>query len=185
MATSQLLLPDKLHSRKKLEHWAGRYPAFEREKDEILEKTITSAVKDDRGLTFDELRFLFVWKSGPRNLHHLKKDEPIARLSREAIKEKSVQPLCQLNGIRVPTASALLHFAYPEEFPVIDRRVLVSAQRLDPEDKSTTIGVNLWDEYLEWSVPTAKQHKASLRNFDRALWQYNVEESFKKKYWPE
>lgn len=185
MADQEFSLPEKLRGPECIKFWAGRYPIFEREKDDQLARMITCAMEDDRGLTRVELRFLFVWKSGSRNLHHLEYDEAkIARHSREAFEIKCVRPLLQLRGIRIPTASAALHFAFPNEFPVVDRRVLVTTGRIDREDKNKTVGLGLWDEYVEWCIPMASNCKVSLRDFDRALWQHDVETSFKEKYWP-
>ena len=185
MADQKFSLPKKLCDPEGIKYWAGRYPDFEREKDDQLAQMITRAVKDNRGLTCEDLRFLCVWKSGPRNLHHLPDDKTtVARLSREAFKNKCVRPLCELPGIQIPTASAALHFAFPEKFPVIDRRVLTTTGRIDPKDENKSVGLTLWDEYVKWCVPAACECKVSLRDFDRALWQYDVETSFKKNYWP-
>ena len=185
MVDQKFSLPENLRGPKDIKYWAGRYPDFEREKDDQLERMITCAMKDERGLTCEELRFLCVWKSGPRNLHHLPDDKTtIACLSRKAFENECVRPLCELPGIQIPTASAALHFAFPEKFPVIDRRVLVTTGRIDPEDKNKIVGLALWDEYVKWCVPAAAEREVSLRDFDRALWQYDVETSFKKKYWP-
>lgn len=189
MTKRKFLLPQKWRGRKDVEYWAGRYPAADRKKDDLLARILSHAVEHSRGLTYDELRFLFVWKSGPRNLRYLP-DGPegaklIERLTRKGLKEKCIKTLCDLPGIQIPTASAILHFAYPEEFPVIDRRVLVTTGYFtEEESQKKTIGPLLWDKYVKWCVPMAEYCEVSLRDFDRGLWQYDVEKAFRKNYWP-
>ena len=185
MATNEFSLPDALHGRMNIEYWASRYPIIEQEKDEQLEQIFANVHDDERGLTSEELRFLVVWKSGTRNLGHLKNNKPeqVECYTRKAIHEKCVKPLCELSGVRIPTASAFLHFAFPEEFPIIDRRVLITTGRIDAEN-DVGIGIRLWREYLEWCPRTARHNEVSLRVPDRALWQYDVEASFKREFWP-
>ena len=189
MADKKFSLPVELHSKKNIQYWAGRYPVFERKKDDLLARIIPRAVDENRGLTFEELRFLFVWKSGPRNLRHLpegrKGEALIESLTRKAFKIRCARILCELPGIQIPTASAILHFAFPDEFPVIDRRVLVTTNYFTEEESlRKTIGFPLWDAFVKWCVGKVEHIDVTLRELDRALWQFDVEKSFKEKYWP-
>lgn len=189
MAEQEFSLPVELRSKKDIMYWARRYPVSDRRKDDLLARILPHAIEKDRGLTYDELRFLFVWKSGPRNLRYLP-DGPegaalIERLTRKGLKEKCVKTLCDLPGIQIPTASAILHFAFPDEFPVIDRRVLVTTGYFTEEESlRKTIGLPLWVKFVRWSVQAVGRSDVTLRDLDRALWQFDVERSFRENYWP-
>jgi len=87
-----------------------------------------------------------------------------------AVDERTrMKALVELRGVGVPTASALLHFAYPDESPIIDVRALES---LGVERKASP-GVGLWLAYATSCRELAAAHRVSIRTLDKALWQYS------------
>jgi hypothetical protein len=83
--------------------------------------------------------------------------------------------LTTLRGVGIPMASAILTAIHPEKYTVLDYRALES------------LGVNNWPDtvgfyvhYLEACRELAVRYGKSLRDFDRALWQWSKEQSHVK-----
>jgi hypothetical protein len=83
-----------------------------------------------------------------------------------------VDALTALSGVGVPTASALLHFACPESFPILDVRALWSLGMAGRSAYSATF----WVQYVEACRAIASRHNVSMRTLDKALWQYSKEQ---------
>jgi hypothetical protein len=75
-----------------------------------------------------------------------------------------------LQGVQVPVASAILTAIDPERYTVIDFRAL-EALGCDSKDRS----VNFYLAYLKTCRQLASKHGVTLRNLDRALWQWSNE----------
>jgi len=84
-----------------------------------------------------------------------------------------VEALLKLGGVGIPTASTLLYFAYPSDYPILDFRALES---LGVKSRST-YPVSFWLQYLEACRELARQNGVSLRTLDLALWQHSKEQS--------
>ncbi len=79
--------------------------------------------------------------------------------------------LLQLEGVGVPTAPALLQFAFPTEYPILDVRALESLG----ERGSSVYSTSYWLEYLTFCRDLAKDASVSIRTLDKALWQHSKE----------
>ena len=82
-----------------------------------------------------------------------------------------IEELLSLRGIGVPTASALLHFASSDGYPILDFRALESLGRTERETYST----DFWLRYLAACRGLASAHGVSVRTLDKALWQHSKE----------
>ena len=76
-----------------------------------------------------------------------------------------------LDGVSWPTASAILHFAHRDPYPVLDYRAV------------WTVGVDSpWYDYAFWAAYTAfcralaTAHGLTMRELDRALWQFSKDQ---------
>jgi hypothetical protein len=76
-----------------------------------------------------------------------------------------------LAGVGLPTASVLLHFAFPETLPILDVRALESLGFRGGSSYTTTF----WTSYVSACREIAAQHRVSLRTLDKALWQFSKE----------
>jgi hypothetical protein len=85
-----------------------------------------------------------------------------------------MQALVELEGVGVPTASTLLHFAHPDDYPILDVRALES---LGHTGKSTAYTIPFWLSYLEACRELAMHHGVSIRTLDKALWQHSKEQA--------
>jgi len=121
-----------------------------------------------------DLLAIFEWKTKGRGKSRLAEnsDEEIAdalRIAASATTERAaVAVLCGLHGVGVPVASAILTAIHPDRYTVIDFRAL-EALGCASGDRS----VNFYLEYLEQCRRLAKRHAVSLRDLDRALWQWS------------
>jgi hypothetical protein len=79
--------------------------------------------------------------------------------------------LVELEGVGVPTASTLLHFARPDEYPILDVRALESLG----QNARSVYPVTYWLDYLHACRRLAQCHGVSIRTLDKALWQYSKE----------
>ncbi len=79
--------------------------------------------------------------------------------------------LLSLDGVGVPTASALLYFAFPDRYPVLDVRALES---LGVRGRSTYPPA-FWLAYLDACRALAAAHGVTVRTLDKALWQFSRE----------
>ena len=81
--------------------------------------------------------------------------------------------LLELEGVGVPTASTLLYFAFPDDYPILDVRALES---LGVKPRSQ-YPVSFWVAYLDACRTVARRCAVSIRTLDKALWQHSKERS--------
>src|SRR3954454_7416462 len=80
--------------------------------------------------------------------------------------------LLELKGVGVPTASTLLYFAFPDDYPILDVRAL---HALGHKPRSV-YPISYWLPYLAACRELALEHGVSLRTLDKALWQWSKEQ---------
>ncbi len=119
---------------------------------------------------------IFNWKTKGRGRSRLclNSDKEIADALRLAVsagtERAAVAVLVGLHGVLVPVASAVLAAIDPERYTVIDFRAL-EALGSNSSDRS----VNFYLAYLDHCRRLAREYRVSLRDFDRALWQWSSE----------
>lgn len=64
-------------------------------------------------------------------------------------------------------ASVILHFAFPDQYPILDVRAMNSVGA----SKHYTLAK--WTQYSELCRDAAAEHGVSLRTLDKALWAYD------------
>jgi len=84
-----------------------------------------------------------------------------------------IEALLALTGVGVPTASTLLYFAFPNDYPILDVRALES---LGVKARSQ-YPVSFWLAYLDACRELAGRCGVSLRTLDKALWQHSKDGS--------
>jgi hypothetical protein len=116
------------------------------------------------------------WKSGRTQRRAEANSEHVVEETTQLVFETTdesfrVGALCSLEGVGVPTASALLFFAFPNDYPILDRRALeslgVRARGQYPRA--------FWLEYLAVCRKLARKHGVRIRVLDKALWQHSKE----------
>jgi hypothetical protein len=127
-------------------------------------------------LTKDDLRTVAQWKA-PRAAGHIE-DNPeeyvkeITAFALAATTERArIEVLTNLDGVRWPTASVILHFFHKEPYPIMDFRALWSVSLDVPVQYSFAY----WWPYVESCRALSKETGLDMRTLDRALWQYSKE----------
>lgn len=94
--------------------------------------------------------------------------EEITRVSFAAETERlRIGSLLALRGVYWPMASVILHFAFPDRYPILDVRAMNTV------GGSTLYTFEKWLEYLELCQATAKSHGITMRALDKALWAFD------------
>ena len=153
-----------------LPKWSARYDT--KGDDEALAAGTRVASGD---YSAENLGVIFKWKTRNRGVSRLSKNTAaeIADALRLAIlaetDRSAISVLRGLSGVETPVASAILTTINPERYTVIDFRAL-HALGTETADRS----VPFYLLYLSYCRATAKEHNLTLRNFDRALWQWSA-----------
>jgi predicted KAP-like P-loop ATPase len=128
---------------------------------------------------------IFKWKTRGRGISRLRRNssDEIAdalRLAANAKTERAaIAVLIGLQGVNVPVASAILTAIDPERYTVIDFRALEALG-----SKSTDRSVNFYLVYLDTCRQLATAHHVSLRDLDRALWQWSSQREARREQRP-
>jgi len=82
--------------------------------------------------------------------------------------------LCALHGVRVPTASAILSWVFPERWPVIDRRAWAALADLGyvEASRATRLTPGDWEMFCSIVIPAAKAVDWTPQKMDRWLYGY-------------
>jgi hypothetical protein len=157
-----------------IEALAARFP--EVDESDLL---ATGARARARGhYTRDELVAVCAWKT-PRSRPRVaaNSDDAVVDATGRALasldEATRFAALLELAGVGAPTASTLLYFAFPNDYPILDVRALES---LGVRSRST-YPVSFWLVYLETCRGLARRSGVSIRTLDKALWQYSRERS--------
>lgn len=124
--------------------------------------------------TRDELLTVCRWKTA-RSRSKVKKndEETVVETTARALdtddERRRMQALRELKGVEIPTASALLCCAFPDDYPILDVNALSA---LGYVRKRTTYSVSFWLKYLKACRRFAAECGVSPRVLDKALWQY-------------
>jgi hypothetical protein len=81
-----------------------------------------------------------------------------------------------LRGVSWPTASVLLHLAHKDPYPILDFRALWSLQV-----ERSYYTFNFWQDYVQACRALAVECDVSMRDLDRALWEYSNKNQRKEK----
>jgi hypothetical protein len=150
---------------------AARYVADGGEKDEAC---FAAGRRLARGpFDRDDLRIIFRWKTNGRGISRLERNgdsemDDAIRLALAAKTERAaIAVLCGLSGVDVPVASAIMTALRPERYTVIDFRALEAL------GSPTKTSVDFYLLYLTECRRLASEHRVSIRDLDRALWQWS------------
>ena len=139
-----------------------------------IAETIRPMVLDRGYVTKSEFLEVCKWKSprtGPRcatNDAGYVKDVTALALSTPSERLR-IESLTLLAGVSWPTASVFLHWFHEAEYPILDFRALWSLGVKVPK----AYDFRFWSEYTQACRDLAKQRDVSMRDLDRALWQFS------------
>ncbi len=139
---------------------------------------IGRAARDRGYYTLEEFLRVCRWKtprSGPlvaQNGADSVEASTRVALSETSSQRERVESLQALRGVGWPTASVLLHLAYPERYPILDKRALHALGVRAPSAYS----FRFWEAYVTECLRLAKHAGVDGRTLDQALWQWSKEQ---------
>jgi thermostable 8-oxoguanine DNA glycosylase len=179
MADYTFTLPSKLKSKAGIDFWAERY----RYKSEQPLIDMKATIQKKGYMTKEQLYTLVDWKSRrSTNLPEKNTPENVQEITQAAFAVKgdaAILVLWGLKGIWSPIASTILHFYHEEDYPIIDKHALWTLTSKNIDIKKYEYDYPLWKEYTQFCRKLAKRYKVSMRDLDKALWQYSVEKQKK------
>jgi len=164
-------------SREKIIEYSNKYDSiFRATDDEKYEKELKNWFLSNKYLDKRHFVILGLWKSKrPKKHYENNDDEFIREITSFALSTKneraSIGSLLLIKGASWPVASVILHFAYPNKYPILDFRAIWSLGWQQP--KSYDFG--FWEKYTEELRKLSEKYQVSLRTLDKALWYYSKE----------
>lgn len=161
----KLVFPqDKILSYAKKYKYSSKIPV-----DEIV-----SEVKSQGFLDKNQLKLVAKWKSPrPSKLITQNSEDFIRSLTQVSLSTESdrlrIEVLTLLKGVNYPTASAILHFCHPLDFPILDFRALYSLGYKTPPKYN----YEFWHDYTQYTRALSKKNGVDMRTLDKALWQFS------------
>ncbi len=158
-------------------YWANRYTERQREKDRTKEQYLVdlkSKVQERGYLTKEDLHDIARWKSPRRaNLTLENTADFIKDITKSAFTATDdwakLLILTLLQGVKEPTASAILHLFDKGQYPLLDIHALWSVGL----EWKTRTSYPFWLEYIEFCREIANGNNVSMRELDRALWKFS------------
>ncbi len=123
-----------------IRHWEPRYDQIAHDEFDYqnLIQRVIEEVLDICSISSDTFRRIYNWKA-PRARHYVRWNNfniyenafrNVLQLPDEQDEQK-IMVLDYLPGIGIPVASTILHFMYPNVFPIVDFRTVEALQDLD------------------------------------------------------
>lgn len=147
-----------------------------------IKKLVDSDIKNIHAISKATLEALLNWKAsrtkGKLNWNNFEEYEKTFKVILELPKENKLEKLTELAGFGVSISSAILHFIYPSEFPIIDIRAVETLQATGYIDKNKSIysirdTIKGYYFYRSVILEIAKTCRKSLREIDKALFKYH------------
>jgi len=146
--------------------------------DQFIEEELRDWFATRKYLTREKLIRLGYWKS-PRPLkrykHELNTDERVREITKFSLasKDEFIRFMCLqlLKGVSWGVASVILHFAYPDQYMIMDYRAIKSLGIKQPKNYN----FDFWMEYTTHVRGLAKKLQVTIRELDKALWMHSKE----------
>ncbi|MCP3675127.1 MAG: hypothetical protein GY829_11750 [Gammaproteobacteria bacterium] len=156
-----------------IERIASQYE-YPREETDLMQ--LPEIIQHNGFLNKEQLQLVAKWKS-PRSAKHVEKNtneyiKDVTSFAFSTSNERSrIESLVIIDGVSWPTASVLLHLFHADPYPILDFRALWSANLEKPKQYS----YSFWQPYVSFCREVAKRNNVSMRELDRAMWQYSKE----------
>jgi hypothetical protein len=161
----------------KISEFSDRYIAELSDRDRRLTDSINQRVfpsYEQKGyLTTEEFLTVCEWKT-PRSKPWCASNDgayirEISSLVRTTQSEQlRIELWTLLAGVKWPTASVFVHFAFPNRYPILDKNALWSLNT----DVPSRYDFPFWKRYTDFSRTLARNAGVSMRVLDQALWKY-------------
>ena len=163
-----------------VQYWSDRYDEAYLDKkdyrDEQRLKRWLARQSSRRFLDKNRFRDIAMWKT-PRGKHHYEANSTgfVRQVTEQALQASDdrlrLHVLMALDGVGVPVASTILHFAFPDTYPILDVRALRTLARAGYDARGSTPAD--WLKYTRLMGRLAKKLEVDLRTLDKALWAFD------------
>lgn len=166
-----------------IKEYARRYDKrSEGTDDEVAANEITEWFKTHRYLDKERFMRVALWKSKRPKKHYTNNEDiTIQEITKFSLTTKSeearIKALFVINGVSYPLASVILHFAFPDKYPILDFRVIWSLGWQQPKSYDFAF----WQKYCDKIKSISKETGESVRTIDKALWEYSKEHQSREK----
>lgn len=139
-------------------------------------------------LTFKEFYQIAMWKSvrpkkryiANENKQHIKSITKMAFARTNEVEK--IKLLCELKGVAIPTASAILTIVFPEKYAVIDVRCMETLREKFKQEIGKYVSLKTWSDYLRIMRKLAKENNITPRELDMALFAMHREKLEKEDF---
>jgi hypothetical protein len=154
--------------------YSGEMNARDQRLTALITQEVFPAYEQNGYLTKDQFVSVCEWKS-PRAKPSFESNSSeliheVSSLARTTKSERiRIQVWTLLKGVKWPTASVFLHFAFPDQYPILDVRALWSLG----VDRSPAHSYEFWESYTKTCRALAKKARITMRELDQALWKFS------------
>ena len=166
--------------------WSRKYDNNATQRDKRLEEKIRNKIMYlfPKGkvnyITQDILYDIVDWKA-PRIRKYVleNRKEFIEEVTKHCFlsldEQFKIEGLTIMKGVQYRVASAVLHFCFSSEYTIMDWRAWNSLQEEKelPKDYEIKDDFEHWEKYLNVCKEIVHKYDCSLRQLDKALWQYS------------
>ena len=146
--------------------------------EDYLFKITGPRIKKHGFIEFNDFYQICMWKSVRQKQNYLKNKNTIKSISKKFLSEKDellkIKGLCELKGVGIPTASAILTIIHPDKYAVIDVRCIQMLNKIGIKIKDN-ITFDRWIEYLKIVRNLAYENNLTPRQIDQILFSMHRE----------
>jgi endonuclease III len=158
--------------------------------DKQLDKEYKFILKISKENNKEYLKYLLIFAFKGQRPFHIKSEEVAKYWNNLSEKdedlEKSFEMLQKLDGVGFSTASAILHFKFPDNFAIIDNNVLIGIKKGGKNPlgeikwKKEKSKLETYKKYLEFIRKKAEKEKISLRDVEKRYFEMGRNEAKKE-----
>ncbi len=165
-------------NKENIKGWAQKYDNDYDCRNRSVEDRLKRTFENQRYLTQDNLYDILNWKS-PRIRRYARENDPprILRITQDSFATQDERIRIEsllgqrggLRGIGYPVASTILHFAFPNKYPIMDFRVIRSLCLEQPSPYT----FNFWEAYCQKMSALSRKYGLCIRTVEKALWKFD------------
>ena len=127
-----------------IEKWEKKYSEADEKKYIKILNLVKNELENITGISLSTFKELYTWKTRGRSYNNIieKEYETIynenIKISIDLPDDKKIYILDGMPGVRIAVASTILHFIYPNQFPIIDVNTIKALKELgyyEPNEK--------------------------------------------------
>jgi len=127
-----------------IEKWEKEYSEADEKKYIEILNLVKNELKNITGISLSTFKELYNWKTRGRSYNNIIEEEyetiynENIKVSIDVPDDKKIYILDGMPGVRIAVASTILHFIYPNQFPIIDVNTIKALKELgyyEPNEK--------------------------------------------------